>query len=56
MRTTNGHYESIIDVGADDCEDPSKQGGSHAGGGGAGAADLQDLVGARGAGGESEHL
>ena len=54
VRTTNGHYESIIDVGADDCEDRGKQGGSHAGGGGAGAADLQDLVGARGAGGETE--
>jgi len=54
VRTTNGHYESIIDVGTDDCEDRSKQGGSHAGGGGAGAADLQDLVGARGAGGETE--
>ena len=54
VRTTNGHYESIVDVGADDCEDRSKQGGSHAGGGGSGAAELQDLVGARGAGGETE--
>lgn len=54
VRTTNGHFDSIIDVGTDDCDDRSKQGGSHAGGGGRGAADLQDLVGARGAGGETE--
>jgi hypothetical protein len=54
VRTTNGHYESIIDVGTEDCESDGKQGGGAAGGGGAGAADLQDLVGARGAGGETE--
>lgn len=54
VRTTNGHYDSIVDVGADDCEDRGNQGGSTAGGGGSGAADLQDLVGARGAGGETE--
>jgi hypothetical protein len=59
VRTTNGHYDSIVDVGMADCEGGSAQGGSHqggshAGGGSAGAADLQDLVGARGAGGETE--
>jgi len=54
VRTTNGRYESIVDVGTTDCEDRSKQGGSQAGGGGLGAAELQDLVGARGAGGETE--
>jgi hypothetical protein len=53
VRTTDGHFDSIVDVGTDDCEDRSKQGGSQAGGGGRGAADLQDLVGARGAGGET---
>jgi hypothetical protein len=53
VRTTNGHYDSIVDVGMADCEGGGHQGGTHAGGGGAGAADLQDLVGARGAGGET---
>ena len=52
MRTTNGHYDSIVDVGTADCEGGSHQGGGQAAG--SGAADLQDLVGARGAGGESE--
>lgn len=60
VRTTNGHYDSIVDVGTADCEGGSHQGGGHqeaghqGGSGGAGAADLQDLVGARGAGGETE--
>jgi hypothetical protein len=55
VRTTNGHYDMIVDVGMADCEGDSHWGGSQAGtSGGAGAADLQDLVGARGAGGETE--
>jgi len=52
--TPIGDGWAIIDVGAEDCEGGGKQGGSAAGGGGSGAADLQDLVGARGAGGETE--
>ena len=58
VRTTNGHYDSIVDVGMADCEGGSHQGGGHqvssGGSGGSGAADLQDLVGARAAGGETE--
>lgn len=56
VRTTNGHYDSIVDVGTDDCQEDRQRGGGEAdsSGGGAGAADLQDLVGARGAGGETE--
>lgn len=54
VRTTDGHYASIVDVGTDDCKDDGQSGGKAADGGGAGAADLQDLVGARGAGGETE--
>lgn len=45
--TTDGHYASIVDVGTDDCEDDGQSGGKAADGGRAGAADLQDLVGAR---------
>jgi hypothetical protein len=54
VRTTNGHYDSIVDVDMANCEGGGQRGGSHAGGGGSGAAGLQDLVGARAAGGESE--
>jgi hypothetical protein len=52
VRTANGHFDSIVDVGTEDCGDASHQGGSHQGG--AGAAGLQDLVGGRASTGESE--
>jgi hypothetical protein len=52
VRTTNGHFDSIVDVGTEDCGSGSHQGGGHEGG--AGAAGLQDLVGARASSGESQ--
>lgn len=54
-RTQNGRYSSIVDATMADCEKSHKyQGSRQEGQGGSGAADLQDLVGARGAGGETE--
>ena len=50
VRTVDGRYKSIVDVTMADCE----TGGSHGGGEGAGAAGLQDLMGARGSSGEAE--
>jgi hypothetical protein len=52
VRTNNGHFDSIVDVGTDDCEAAGHQGRGHEGG--AGAAGLQDLVGARASSGESQ--
>jgi hypothetical protein len=55
VRTVNGHYKSIVDVTMLDCEGGGQSGGAQStSGGGSGAADLKDLVGARAAGGESE--
>jgi len=52
VRTTNGHYASIVDVTMLDCNGGQPQAGGSSGK--PGAAGLQDLVGARGSSGEAE--
>jgi hypothetical protein len=54
VRTTNGHYASIVDVTMLDCNGGGQSGASQSASGGGGASELQDLVGARAAGGETE--
>ncbi|WP_295385054.1 hypothetical protein [uncultured Thiodictyon sp.] len=54
VRTTNGHYKSIVDVTMLDCGGGGQSGPSRSASGGSGAAGLKDLVGARAAGGETE--
>lgn len=54
VRTQNGHYVSIADSTMADCETSRQSGGGYAGAPSSASASLQDLVGAKGSGGEME--